>query len=290
MSTELTPIPTASMLSVIERAAVDPTIDVAKMERLLVLAFQIRNSDAETAYHQAMNLAQGEMATISKDCYNPQTRSKYTSYAAIDSAIRPAFTKCGFAMSFGSKASPHADHVIVTCRVSHKDGHKEEHELDVPTDGKGLKGGDMMTRTHATGSALTYAKRYLAGLIWNLSYGETDDDGNAASPRNGHANTPADTRDASAQHRGEAQPITEETKIGSVTIKGINYKEGTNSKGAWKAYFVAFDNGMEAATFSNTIGGLAETCMQDGVPVTILVKPANKPGKLELISLSEALP
>jgi hypothetical protein len=36
-----------------------------------------------------------------------------------------------------------------------------------------------MSRTHATGSAITYGKRYLKNMIFNLHF--TDDDGNAAA-------------------------------------------------------------------------------------------------------------
>ena len=50
---------------------------------------------------------------------------------------------------------------------------------DKPADGKGAKGGDVMTKTHATGAGVTYGRRYLLGMIFNLVIGE-DDDGNRA--------------------------------------------------------------------------------------------------------------
>jgi hypothetical protein len=50
----------------------------------------------------------------------------------------------------------------------------------MPADGKGAKGGDVMTRTHATGSALSYGMRYLLKMIFNVAVGEDDDDGNDA--------------------------------------------------------------------------------------------------------------
>src|SRR6185369_4613440 len=166
-----------SMLAVIDRAARDPNVDVAKMERLLALAEQIHAREAKALYDQAMNAAQGEMRPISRDCHNPQTRSRYASYEAIDNAIRPIYATHGFAMSFGSKAAPGgADRVMVTCRISHRGGHAEYVEVEMPADGKGAKGGDVMTKTHAVGSALSYGKRYLVNLIWNLSFGESDDD------------------------------------------------------------------------------------------------------------------
>jgi hypothetical protein len=53
----------------------------------------------------------------------------------------------------------------------------------MPADGKGARGNDVMTKTHATGSAVSYGMRYLLKMIFNVSSGEADDDGNAASRR-----------------------------------------------------------------------------------------------------------
>jgi hypothetical protein len=53
--------------------------------------------------------------------------------------------------------------------------------MDMPSDGKGAKGGDVMTKTHATATADSYAKRYLIKDIFNIAIGEYDTDGNATS-------------------------------------------------------------------------------------------------------------
>jgi len=50
----------------------------------------------------------------------------------------------------------------------------------MPADGKGAKGGDVMTKTHAAGSAMSYGMRYLLKMIFNVAIGENDDDGNGA--------------------------------------------------------------------------------------------------------------
>ena len=47
--------------------------------------------------------------------------------------------------------------------------------------GKGAKGGDVMTKTHAFGSGTSYGMRYLLKMIFNVAIGEEDDDGNSAS-------------------------------------------------------------------------------------------------------------
>lgn len=197
-----------SLLAIIDRAARDSSVDVSKMERLLAMAEQVHARTAKAEYDQALNAAQSEMRPISRDCHNPQTRSKYASYEAIDTAIRPIYTAHGFAMSFGSRAAAVPDHVIVTCRVSHRAGHTETVELDMPADGKGAKGNDVMTKTHATGSALSYGKRYIANLVWNLSFGEADDDGNAAG-----RTTPRPPQQSSPQAQPEPKQATKAAEV-----------------------------------------------------------------------------
>jgi hypothetical protein len=58
----------------------------------------------------------------------------------------------------------------------------------MPADGKGAKGGDVMTKTHATGSAIQYGMRYLLKMIFNIAVGD-DDDGNAAGAGAGNCIT-----------------------------------------------------------------------------------------------------
>ena len=53
----------------------------------------------------------------------------------------------------------------------------------MPVDGKGPKGNDVLSKTHATGSGISYGMRYLLIMAFNLTVLKTkeDDDGNAAS-------------------------------------------------------------------------------------------------------------
>jgi len=64
--------------------------------------------------------------------------------------------------------------------LSHASGHTRTYSCDMPADGKGAKGNDVMTKTHAAGSAMSYGQRYLLKLIFNVAIGEQDDDGNGA--------------------------------------------------------------------------------------------------------------
>jgi hypothetical protein len=172
-----------TMIDAVLRAASDPTVDVAKMERLMVMAQDMRKQQAETDFNQAMGDVQAQMQRIGTDKRNSQTNSNYATYAKLDRALRPLYTQAGFALSFGSEEAPYPEMVRVICHVTHRGGHTRKYLIDMPADGKGAKGNDVMTKTHATGSATQYGMRYLLKMIFNVAIGEDpdDDDGNLAS-------------------------------------------------------------------------------------------------------------
>ena len=169
-----------AMIGMIERAATDPNVDVDKMERLMAMHKDLKASQAEQSFNEAMNAAQGEMRPVGADLANKQTSSRYASYQALDKALRPIYNGHGFSLSFNSGEGAAEDSVRVLCYVAHKDGHTRTYQADVPADGKGPQGGAVMTKTHAVGSAFTYGQRYLLKLIFSVVVGE-DDDGNAAT-------------------------------------------------------------------------------------------------------------
>ncbi|WP_448647130.1 ERF family protein [Pseudomonas mohnii] len=170
----------ATILSVIQRAAADPKCDIEKMERLMAMHERMQAKTAETEFNAALSRVQSEMGRIAADATNSQTRSQYATYGKLDSALRPKYTKEGFSLSFGTEPAPEGM-VGMVCFVSHGGGHTREYRAHVPSDGKGAKGGDVMTKTHAFGSGTSYGMRYLLKMIFNVAIGEEDDDGNGAT-------------------------------------------------------------------------------------------------------------
>lgn len=169
---------TSAVLHMIERAARDPAVDITKLQQLMEMREKAETQAAERAFNLAMKSAQAEMRPISADAENSQTHSKYATYAKLDRALRPIYTKHGFALSFDEADSPKPDHIRVLCYVSHDAGFTRTYRKDMPADGKGAKGGDVMTKTHATGAAASYGARYLLKGIFNVAVGEEDRDGN----------------------------------------------------------------------------------------------------------------
>jgi hypothetical protein len=168
----------ATLLAVIARAAADPGVDMDKMERLLAMKERVDARNAETEFNDSMSHVQSQMRRIEADAVNPQTRSKYATYGQLDRALRPIYTSGGFALSFNTGDGGPAEYVRVLCHVTHKAGHTRMYKIDMPADGKGAKGNDVMTKTHAVGSGAQYGMRYLLKMIFNVAIGENDDDGN----------------------------------------------------------------------------------------------------------------
>lgn len=168
--------------SLIERAMFTADFDVQKLQALLDMRESEEMRRAEKAFNSAMVRAQSEMMPVVADASNPQTRSRYATYAALDRAIKPHYTAHGLAPSFGTEPVAEAGMMRIVGILGHLDGFARRYQIDMPIDTKGARGGDVMTRTHATGSALTYGKRYLLIAMFNLAI-EEDDDGNAAGGR-----------------------------------------------------------------------------------------------------------
>ncbi len=171
-----------SIMAVIARSASDPSVDISKLERMMAMYERMTAKNAETEFNVAMSAAQSEMRPVAADSKNNQTHSEYASYAALDKAVRPIYSKHGFALSFDT-GEPAQEMIDVRCYVTHNKGHSRTYHINMPADGKGAKGKDVMTKTHATGAGAQYGMRYLLKLIFNMSVGE-DDDGNGAGAGN----------------------------------------------------------------------------------------------------------
>lgn len=172
---------TAAALSIVARAAADPNVDIDKLERLMQMQERAIARQAEQGFNSALNRAQASMGRVKANKTNSQTHSNYADYAALDRALRPIYTQEGFSLSFDTGSESPEGCIRVLCHVSHAEGHTRTYQADMPVDGKGAKGNDVMTKTHATGSGMSYGMRYLLKMIFNVAIGETDDDGNAAS-------------------------------------------------------------------------------------------------------------
>jgi hypothetical protein len=185
-------------------------IDV--IERLANLQRDEREYHSRVAFDEALSRCQERCRQVSADATNPQTSSRYASYAKLDKAVRPIYTAEGFALSFGEKDCPTPGKTRFVAYLS-RSGVTREYTKDLSPSTKGPKGNDLMTPIHADASADSYAKRYHLKNIFNIAIGEDDNDGNG----DGRA----------IASRMECKPIPEERveKICNAIRKSLNLHE-----------------------------------------------------------------
>lgn len=166
-----------SLLNFVARAVKDPAIDVAKLESLLRIQREIIADDARLQFNRAMAAVQGEIQPVLRNARNDQTSSRYANLEAIDAAIRPVYARHGFCLSFNSEPID-GSNVRIVCEVSHAAGHSKVHGLDAALDVLGPQGKANKTPLHGLGSSVTYLRRYLVCMIFNIVLTNEDNDGN----------------------------------------------------------------------------------------------------------------
>jgi len=218
----------AALMAAVARAASDPSVDVEKMERLFAMHERMAARQAEVAFNTAMSRVQADMRRVATDKTNSQTHSDYATYAALDRVLRPLYTAEGLSLSFDTEPAPEG-FVGMVCYVSHEAGHTRTYRAAVPSDGKGAKGGDVMTKTHAFGSGTAYGMRYLLKMIFNVAIGADpdDDDGNGAADLGAWPDAIDSCADREGMKRVKAEMVTKfggTTKIPAELIRAYNAK------------------------------------------------------------------
>lgn len=180
-TSQITTVTPANPLQQMAMELISKGGDLTQLDKLLDLQFRWDQDQARKAYADSMATAQAEMPAVFKDRYNTQTKSWYATLDSINSRIMPVYTKHGFSLSFDTEDSPLEKCIRIVCRVLHYKGHAETFRYDQPIDDVGIAGSVNKTQVHARGSAMTYGRRYLTLMIFNLTASDEDDDGNRAT-------------------------------------------------------------------------------------------------------------
>ena len=174
---EIAPVNSTALMSFIERAAINPDFDVQKFGELLRMQREMEHDQARRAFNQAMASAQAAMPPVVRSATNKHLGNKYAKLEDVDREMRPIYTENGFSVRFGSAPAPEG-YIRITCTVAHASGYFEENYLDAPTNNVGSQGGRTATTgVQAVGSAVTYLRRYLLGMVFNIVLADDDDDG-----------------------------------------------------------------------------------------------------------------
>ena len=162
------------------KSAVAGGADLDKLEKLLVLQERWEANEAKKAYNADMAQVHAQMPHVIKSAFNPQTKSKYALLESVISSAKEVYAAHGFAVAFYEGDCPREGQVRVMADVTHRLGHSVTYHYDVPLDGVGLRGNANMTAIHGKASSVSYGRRYILCMIFNIPTGD-DDDGNAAA-------------------------------------------------------------------------------------------------------------
>jgi hypothetical protein len=174
--TVVEPTPEQTILNVISAAARDPTVDVEKLERLVMLYERMRAQEALSAFNSDLALMQPELPEIGEagaiTDKQGEVQSTYALWEDVQKAIKPVLAAHGFALTF--ECGVNEGKVSVTAKLSHRLGHVSQTTLDIPLDTTGSK-----NTVQAYGSSTSYGMRYTARALLNLTSRGEDDDGQA---------------------------------------------------------------------------------------------------------------
>jgi len=174
----------SALISMIERAARDSSVDIDKMERLMLMHEKIESRRAEQAFNAAMALAQSEMLPIARKIQNKHLNTHYADLAAVSDGVTPIVGRHGFGLSFSEFQSTVPDCMGIACEVTHAGGFSKRYEFNVPIDGAGLRGNANKTAVQTYGSTFTYGRRYAMLGVFNVAT-KTDTDGNRPKTEDG---------------------------------------------------------------------------------------------------------
>lgn len=154
--------------------AIDKNVPVETMERLLAMRRELKAEWAKSQYDQAMALFQQECPIIEKT-KAVKTKAgtvayRYAPIEAIVEQVKLLLAKHGFSYSTGMELKP--DGVKVAVKVTHRDGHSEVSEMEVPFGTKT----DVMSQSQVAAAAQTFAKRYAFCNAFGILTGDEDND------------------------------------------------------------------------------------------------------------------
>lgn len=166
---------TSLILAGIARAAMDPAVDVAKLERLLAIQEKLLADQRKTAYATAMARLQEKLPQITKagvilNKDGTTVRNHFAKLEDIDTQIRPICAEEGFSFSVDTEAGHGGTKYTLT--ISHRDGHSEARSIVLPLDAHPAR-----SAAQNVGSTLSYARRYMLMMALNIVTRDIDNDG-----------------------------------------------------------------------------------------------------------------
>ena len=173
-------------LTMFERLATNPDVDVAKLEKLIDMQERIIRLNAKAAFDAAFSKMWPELPEVDErgsiKARDGSVRSRYAKYEDIQAAIRPVLQKFGFALRHRTEF-PGNEGIIRVVGVLSGHGHTEESAFEARPDKN-----DARSAIQDQGSTVSYGMRYTTiGLLNIITRGVDNDGQNKAQEPDGFA-------------------------------------------------------------------------------------------------------
>lgn len=182
MANEVTVSDTNNFLSLIEKLALDPNVDPAKISAILDIQERMIAKRAESEFNEAFLRLRGKLPIIKKGdivAYeNKKTGKmeeafKFAKWEKVQAIIDDIIASEGFDLTFDSTVHPNGTAVVAI--LHHSGGHTRRTSTPpIPIDSGGGK-----NNVQGVGSSMSYGQRYATKFALNLRF-EDDDDANLA--------------------------------------------------------------------------------------------------------------
>ena len=182
--------PSDALMSIISRAATDPTFDVAKLEKLLDVKERWEREEARKAFDSALSDFKSSPPEILKDkaVSFGTTSYKHATLGNVSEIIGSALGKHGLSHRWDVEQKD--GRIKVACILSHRSGHSVRVSLEAGPDTSGSK-----NPIQAIASAISYLERYTLLAVTGMATNDEDDDGRQGAAEGKPPIQPAKRRD-----------------------------------------------------------------------------------------------
>lgn len=170
MTNEILKTESNQFMELVSQAAHSKDVDVSKLSALLDMQERIMGKQAEIDFNESMSRLQPRIPQIERT--SKAHNNKYAKLEDIDRIVRPLYTDEGFSISYDQKKNDDGTKTYFAF-LSHKGGHKTKAEITLPDDSSGSK-----NPIQAVASTVSYARRHLIKMLFNIIEADEDNDGN----------------------------------------------------------------------------------------------------------------
>lgn len=168
--------PPSNALAIIADAVTNPAVDPAKMEALLRIQRDLESDAARREFNAAMLSAQRQIPAVEKNGVIDMGSKGKMAFAKLEDVmhvLRPIMESHGFSVDFDAQSGVEG-RTIVSATLMHAGGHSKTVSIPLPLDT-----GAGRNNLQAMGSTLSYGRRYLLEMLFNIVRKGVDDDGKA---------------------------------------------------------------------------------------------------------------